>query len=126
MGVQFTFTAHASGMPSSQHSGSKPDAPVMGVTRESVLTLSLDEYNALPQEEKQNAIDFLVRISKQSIPPTPRLASLAIADTKTARHKIKEFGIDTARASEDAHRNPGGGYATVGGQKNSIKASGDL
>eukprot|EP00404_Azadinium_spinosum_P000749 CAMPEP_0180427124 /NCGR_PEP_ID=MMETSP1036_2-20121128/6153_1 /TAXON_ID=632150 /ORGANISM="Azadinium spinosum, Strain 3D9" /LENGTH=143 /DNA_ID=CAMNT_0022432707 /DNA_START=1 /DNA_END=432 /DNA_ORIENTATION=+ len=99
--------------------------PSVELTRSSVLSLSVESYAALTEDQKQLVTDLLLRISKQSIPPTPRLAGMAVADLRRARGKLKELNINPSCASQDAHDNPGGGYAIVGGKTFGIRVPDD-
>merc|ERR1719373_286630 len=73
--------------------------PSVELTRSSVLNLTVESYAALTEDQKQLATDLLVRVSKQSIPPTPRLAGMALADLRRAQGKLKELNIDPSCAS---------------------------
>merc|ERR1719329_128366 len=86
------------------------------LTRTSVLQLTKSEFESFSVEDKQKAVDLLVSVSRQSIPVTPRLASLAFGEKQVAQQKIQELGIDPSSARHEAVSSPGGGYAIVGGR----------
>jgi hypothetical protein len=79
-----------------------------------VLDLTAEAFALLAPHQKDAVHAKLVAVSRQSIPPTPRLAGMALQDRNRAKAKLEALGLAVDAPADKAHV---GGHAVVDGKK---------
>jgi len=79
-----------------------------------LVTVTKEQWDALTPEQRQSDTNFLVSVSKQSVPITPNLLRKALTDIQRAQALIAKFGINPSKAEKDP--SVIGGYTICGGK----------
>ena len=79
-----------------------------------VLDMTPESFASLAPHQKEAVHAKLVAVSRQSIPPTPRLAGMALQDRNRAKMKLKALGLALDVPGDKTHV---GGHADISGKK---------
>ena len=83
-----------------------------------VLDVTAEAFASLAPHQQDAVHANLVEVSRQSIPPTPRLAGRALQDRNKAKAKLEALGLAVDAPADKAHV---GGHAVVHGKKYAIE-----
>ena len=82
------------------------------------LGLTQSAFDSLADHQKSALHAKLVATMNQSIPPTPRLAGMALQDRRKAKAQLEAFGLALDALADKSHV---GGFAIISGEKYAVE-----